>query len=435
MQHHTKSSRRIKSARCRSHPSGKAGHLSNKLDYYIALGLTSCEGHSSERLDQGGLYPWHGIDTLPAGVTGWTPPVEIWGMSVKKVQSKYKYSGNDDDNDDDENKIRVLAADIDVIYSTLVLIQSRMSDTFCIVVKDCSSTATVRCAIDLMGDFVVKSAMGKSFDAFRKILREQKLDAYFWDSRFGKYLDLPEDNNARFQIKMVIPILTQKVPHTPKKGKDKSCDLADLVSIIGPSFKNKNLIEALKGKELSKKHKQPLCLVRFVHNIHWARDINNNISVGLIKLSEDLEVFNNYPWGYESFKMIVQYLLTLLAPKTVNLYGFPWAFMGGLVVVVGLSGDGAIGGGSGVAIGANNAPVIELTSKRGVIPSKRILFLSTPLDIKAKRREVISKALSSIQKRKIAIPLSVCCTEKCTISKQEHYELNKVDVEATTKKH
>ncbi|KAM3282668.1 hypothetical protein P3S67_026313 [Capsicum chacoense] len=43
-------------------------------------------------------------------------------------------------------------------------------------------------AADLTGDFVVKSAMGKSFDAFR-ILREQKLDAYFKDSCFGKYLD------------------------------------------------------------------------------------------------------------------------------------------------------------------------------------------------------------------------------------------------------
>ena len=53
-------------------------------------------------------------------------------------------------------------------------------------------------ATDLMGDFMVKSAMGKYFDAFKKILREQKLDAYFRNSCFGKYLDLPEDNNARF---------------------------------------------------------------------------------------------------------------------------------------------------------------------------------------------------------------------------------------------
>ncbi|KAF3633370.1 putative glycerol-3-phosphate 2-O-acyltransferase 6-like [Capsicum annuum] len=354
----------------------------------------------------------------------------------------------------------------------------------------------------------------------------------------------------------VIPILTQKkAPRTPKKGKGKSCDRDDLVSIVGPSFEKKNLIEALKGKGLSKKHKQSLCLVWFVHNILWARDVNNNISFGLIKLSEDLEAFNSYPWGYESFKMTVKYLLTPLAPKTVNLYGFPWAFMawafeaipylrqqvnyqegvscprilrwlsakthknakfldlfyppkdanvhpslvptnrelkmpffltlrsvqtlsdpkfierikmelfrattitrktileGGLVVV-----DGAVGGGSGAAVGANDAPltvfkanhyeydhtgytdfaspsecsackyqncrakhnvvinainaltgsVKDLTSKRGLIPSKRILFPYVPLEIRAKRRRrVISRTLSGIQKSKIATPLRV----------------------------
>ncbi|KAM3289658.1 hypothetical protein P3S67_017947 [Capsicum chacoense] len=53
-------------------------------------------------------------------------------------------------------------------------------------------------ATDLTGDLVVKSVMGISFDAFRKILQEQKLDSYFRESCFGQYLDLPEDNNARF---------------------------------------------------------------------------------------------------------------------------------------------------------------------------------------------------------------------------------------------
>ncbi|PHU30665.1 hypothetical protein BC332_02758 [Capsicum chinense] len=411
-------------------------------------------------------------------------------------------------------------------------------------------------AADLTGDFVVKSAMEKSFDAFRKILREQKLDAYFRDSCFGKYLDLPEDNNARFQMKMVyellkhrfmyenkdkidevwinycgipvcfgwkkfsivtglkcyppsqfIPILTQKkVPRTPKKGKGKSCNRDDLVSIVGPSFKNKNLIEALKGKVLSKKHKQSLCLVWFVHNIIWARDIKNNISLCLIKLSENLEAFNSYPWGYEIFKMTVKYLLTPLAPKTVNLYGFSWVFMNvhpslvptnrefkmpffltlryvqtlsdpkvidkikmelfgatvitrkiilesGLVIV-----DGAVGGGSGAAVGANDAPltvfkanyyeydhtnytnfvspsecsackcqdcrakhnvvinainsitlsVQELTSKRGLIPSKRILFLFAPLEIRAKRRRrVISRYYQA--SKKVKLQLLVLC--------------------------
>ncbi|PHU02639.1 hypothetical protein BC332_27890 [Capsicum chinense] len=132
------------------------------------------------------------------------------------------------------------------------------------------------------------------------------------ESFFGQYVDLPEDNNARFQMKMVydllkcriiyenkdkmdevwinycdlpicfgwkefaivtglkcyppspsqvIPTLTQKkTPCTPKKGKDKLSDRDELVSIVGSSFKNKNLIEALKGKGISKKHKKSLCL-------------------------------------------------------------------------------------------------------------------------------------------------------------------------------
>ncbi|KAF3680370.1 putative protein EIN4-like [Capsicum annuum] len=244
-------------------------------------------------------------------------------------------------------------------------------------------------ATDLMGDLAVMSVMENFFDAFIKILREQKLDSYFRESCFGQYLDFLEDNNARFQMKMVYDILKRwfmyenkdkmdkvwinycgmpvcfgweewhaclfwlggvchgyqtkmlssfsfssytyfdpkKAPRTPKKEKGKSSDRDDLESIVGPSFKNKNLIEALKGKGLSKKHKQSLCLVWLVHNVLWARDINNNISLSLINLFEDLEAFNNYPWGYESFKMTAEYLLTSLTPKIINLYGFPWAFM------------------------------------------------------------------------------------------------------------
>ncbi|KAF3661859.1 putative transcription factor MYB21-like [Capsicum annuum] len=158
-------------------------------------------------------------------------------------------------------------------------------------------------------------------------------------SCFRKNLDLPEDNNARFQMKMVyyllkrrfmyenkdkmdeeefvivtelkcyplspsqvIPTLTQKkAPRTPKKGKGKSSDRDDLVSIVGPSFKNKNLIEALKGKGLSKKHKQSLCLVWFVHNVLWARDVNNNIILDLINLSEDLEA-----WAFKAIPYLRQ---------------------------------------------------------------------------------------------------------------------------------
>ncbi|PHU30134.1 hypothetical protein BC332_02227 [Capsicum chinense] len=73
---------------------------------------------------------------------------------------------------------------------------------------------------DLTGDFMVKSSMGKSFDALRKILREQKLDAYFRDSCFGKYLDLPEDNNARFQMKMIYELLKRRFMYENKDKMD-----------------------------------------------------------------------------------------------------------------------------------------------------------------------------------------------------------------------
>ncbi|KAF3620918.1 hypothetical protein FXO38_32090, partial [Capsicum annuum] len=153
---------------------------------------------------------------------------------------------------------------------------------------------------------------------------------------------------------------------------------------------------------------------------------------------------------------------------------------GRLVVGNDYSGDRAVGGGSGVVVGANDAPLTyfkinhyeydhagytnfsslskcsaykcqnckvkhdivinaintlivsikKLTSKRTVIPSKRILYPSTPLEIKAKRRrKVISKALSIIRKNKIATPLFVCCTiEQCIRSIGEQHELKKMNI-------
>ncbi|KAH0645117.1 hypothetical protein KY284_033001 [Solanum tuberosum] len=46
-----------------------------------------------------------------------------------------------------------------------------------------------------------------------------------------------------------------------------------------------------------------------------------------MNLSQDIEAFNNYHWGNESFELTVKYLLKPLGPKTNNLFGFPWAFM------------------------------------------------------------------------------------------------------------
>ncbi|KAF3635885.1 hypothetical protein FXO38_24431 [Capsicum annuum] len=206
-------------------------------------------------------------------------------------------------------------------------------------------------ATDLMGDLVVKK------------------------SCFGQYLDLLEDNNARFQMKMVydllkhrfvyenkdkmdevwinycgmpvcfgweefaivtvlkcyppspsqvIPTLTQKkVSRTLKKEKGKSSDRDDLVSIVGPSFKNKNLIEALKDFAASCECYSCKC--------------------------QDCKAKH----------------------------------------------DGVIN-----AINALTTFVKEMTSKRGVIPSKRISYPDTSLEIKAakRRRKDTSKASSIIKK-------------------------------------
>ncbi|KAF3619406.1 hypothetical protein FXO38_20725 [Capsicum annuum] len=51
---------------------------------------------------------------------------------------------------------------------------------------------------NLIGDFVVKSVMGKYFDKFRNIIKKEKLEDFFRSSCFGHFLKLPEDNNAHF---------------------------------------------------------------------------------------------------------------------------------------------------------------------------------------------------------------------------------------------
>ncbi|KAF3626028.1 hypothetical protein FXO38_29486 [Capsicum annuum] len=189
------------------------------------------------------------------------------------------------------------------------------------------------------------------------------------------------------------------------------------------------------------------------------------------------------------FFLTLQSVQTLSDPKVIDrikieLFGATAitrkiVLEGGLVVVNSLNGDGAVGGSSGAAVGANDAPltifkinhyeydhigyidftfsskcfgckcqdckvkhdvvinainaltasVKELTSKRSSIPSKRILYPSTPLEIKAKRRrKVTSKALSSIQKSKIVTPLSVFFIEQCIMAKEEQHELKKMNI-------
>ncbi|PHU26146.1 hypothetical protein BC332_04478 [Capsicum chinense] len=248
-------------------------------------------------------------------------------------------------------------------------------------------------ATDLTDDLMVKSVMRKSFDAFRKILREQKLDSYFRKSCFGQYLNLSEDNNARFQMKMVygllkhrfmyenkdkidevwinycgipvcfgweefaivtglkcyppspsqvIPTLTQKKhPAHPKKKKASRVIVMTWCPLLVQASKKKNLIEALKGKGLSKKHKQSLCLAWAIEAIPYLRQQVN----------------------YEEE----------ILPHLANVHHALTAF------------------------------VKEMISKRGIILSKRISYSNTLLEIKEtkRKRKDTSKASSIIKKAKL----------------------------------
>ena len=100
-----------------------------------------------------------------------------------------------------------------------------------------------------------------------------------------------------------------------------------ILTIVGPSYKSKDLLTTLKIKKVLKKHKKQLCLVWFLHVILWANDINKVMNLKLFLFAQYLNAFNNYPWNYDSYFFAVKYLLTKLSSNMNSLYTFPWAFM------------------------------------------------------------------------------------------------------------
>ncbi|KAG5621031.1 hypothetical protein H5410_006249 [Solanum commersonii] len=158
------------------------------------------------------------------------------------------------------------------------------------------------------GDSIMRSAMGKSFDTFRITLKQNGLEDFFRNSCFGHFLDLPKNNNARFQMTV-----------NPEKNDEVLINYYGMPLFFGR--RDLAIVSGLKCHPPSKlvpefidtprNHNESLCLLWFVHNVLLAKDLNNNISLKWMNLSQDIEAFNNYPWG----------------PKTNNLFGFPWDFM------------------------------------------------------------------------------------------------------------
>ncbi|KAG5617242.1 hypothetical protein H5410_017066 [Solanum commersonii] len=188
---------------------------------------------------------------------------------------------------------------------------------------------------NLIGDFVVKSAMGAKFDAFRTILMKENC--------FGYFLDLSEANNARFQMSMVYDLLKRRIKYKGDdddalEDKNKKMDeiwinycgipiyfgMKEFAIMTGLRCHPPS--EPLPKVERLRKSKEKK-ISKSVKIGKKAKDINNVIDLSLFVLSQDLDAFNNYLWGNDSYFLTVEYLVSKLSPKTNNLYGFPWAFM------------------------------------------------------------------------------------------------------------
>ncbi|KAH0753935.1 hypothetical protein KY290_024205 [Solanum tuberosum] len=194
---------------------------------------------------------------------------------------------------------------------------------------------------NLTGDFVVKLVMGAKFDAFRTILMNEKLEDFFKSSCFGYFLDLPEANNARFQISMVCDLLKRRIKYKGDDDdalEDKKKKMDEIwINYYGMpvcfSMKEFAIVTGLRCHPPSEPLPKVACLrkpreKKISKSVKVGKkDINNVIDLSLFVLAQDLDAFNNYPWGNDSYFLTVEYLMSKLSPKTNNLYGFPWAFM------------------------------------------------------------------------------------------------------------
>ncbi|KAH0632913.1 hypothetical protein KY284_035699 [Solanum tuberosum] len=108
--------------------------------------------------------------------------------------------------------------------------------------------------------------------------------------------------------------------------------------------RNKNitgakLMRIIKSNKLNKEQKLKCSLVWFIHSMLLAHDRSKIVDSNHIKMADDLDFFNSYPWGKESFDLTLTYLKNRINLKKQEkmynekknacyaLYGFPWAFL------------------------------------------------------------------------------------------------------------
>ena len=107
--------------------------------------------------------------------------------------------------------------------------------------------------------------------------------------------------------------------------------------------RNKNitgakLLRLISSSKLNKYKKLKCFFVWFVHSLLTADDRSKIVDSNHMKMTTDLVLFGNYPWGNESFDLTLTYLknrINFLKQREIfnekknacyTLYDFPWAF-------------------------------------------------------------------------------------------------------------
>ncbi|KAM3266688.1 hypothetical protein P3L10_003683 [Capsicum annuum] len=203
----------------------------------------------------------------------------------------------------------------------------------------------------LTGQIVLKCQMGKIFEHFMKIMKNENIGGIFKKSYFERFLELPKDSSARIRFPMTMKmdeiwinycgmlvcfglqmfvIVTglrcyhPEGPPPRKRSKARKCKgkIDGLFDIARRGYKASDLLIDLKDKTIPEQYREQLCLVWFVHSVIFVRDVNKVLQDVLLARAEDFDKFNNYPWGYDSFYLTVQYLLTKLSSGMTTLYVF-----------------------------------------------------------------------------------------------------------------
>ncbi|XP_060190600.1 uncharacterized protein LOC132619845 [Lycium barbarum] len=209
---------------------------------------------------------------------------------------------------------------------------------------------------------------------FRKLLRDQKSRKMFKHSCFGQFRKLTQ-HFINFNGRMIHYLLLRHVDEKKKRemwflvndklvcfgqnefalitgldyGSYPSQSRKDKVLKKGAGFCSKvtrnkkisprKLLSLVRASRLNKEEMLKCCLVWFLHVILLAKYITKGVEHDMIKMADDLEFFERYPWGKESFELTLKYLKhkvdiprhqqTHADKRTASyaLYGFPWEFM------------------------------------------------------------------------------------------------------------